>query len=216
MNGTSSFPLRSALWIAAILSCIIGVGELTGLLSAQRPNAQAGVQEEADVDAENYPGGSFALVDHEGRKVTDQDFQGAFMLITFGYTFCPDVCPLTLNTIAEALDLLGETSVQVRPLFVTVDPERDTPEVLADYVSAFHSRILGLTGTSEQIEQVAKVYFVEYDRVEMDGTYFMNHSALTHLFGTDGTYLTSFLFGFTPEELVDEIRDQMVKHSRPG
>ncbi len=213
MHGTSSLLLRRPLWVAAVLSCTIGIGEIAGPLPAQQLGAQASAQEGSDADAESYPGGPFALVDHDGRNVTERDFRGAFVLMTFGYTFCPDVCPLTLQVVAEALDQLGDLSEQVRPLFVTVDPERDTLKVLASYVSAFHPRILGLTGTSEQIEQVAEAHFIEYERVDMDGTYFMDHSALTHLFGPDGAYLTSFFFGFAPEELVDEIRDRMIERS---
>jgi protein SCO1 len=111
-------------------------------------------------------GGPFALVDHAGRRVTDQDFRGSWLLVQFGYTGCPDLCPLGLDTLAGALDLLGPAAApQVRPLFVTVDPARDTPTALAGFVPAFHPRLLGLTGNEPEIRAVAKAYRVHRRKV---------------------------------------------------
>src|SRR5918996_3071934 len=108
----------------------------------------------AATTAEVQIGGPFALVDHTGHTVTDADYRGKLMLVFFGFTHCPDVCPTTLQEIASALDVLGDEAGRVQPLFITVDPERDTPEVMAGYVDLFHPGIVGLTGTPEQVASV--------------------------------------------------------------
>ncbi|MEK7245477.1 MAG: SCO family protein, partial [Pseudomonadota bacterium] len=107
-------------------------------------------------------GGPFILVDHTGRNVTDRDYRGYFTLVFFGFTMCPDVCPTTLQNIATVMQLLGDDGANIRPLFVTVDPERDTPATLAGYVTIFDPRIVGLTGTPEQIAQIARAYRIHY------------------------------------------------------
>jgi cytochrome oxidase Cu insertion factor (SCO1/SenC/PrrC family) len=107
-------------------------------------------------------GGPFSLTDQTGRPVTDADYRGRYMLIYFGFTFCPDVCPTELQVMATALDQLGRQADEVQPIFITIDPERDTPSQLAGYVSQFHPRMAGLTGTPEQIASVARAYRVYY------------------------------------------------------
>ena len=99
------------------------------------------------------PSGPFALTDHTGKKVTDEDYRGKFMLIAFGYTYCPDVCPTGLQAMSVAMDSLGEQADWVQPIFITIDPERDTPEVMKEYVAAFHPSLIGLTGTPQQIAE---------------------------------------------------------------
>lgn len=153
------------------------------------------------------PGGPFALTDHLGRHVSSSDFESDLLLIAFGYTYCPDVCPTTLLGVSSALDLLGEQAVRVQPLFVTVDPERDTPEVLATYVAAFHPRLVGLTGRAEQIERIAGDYRVYYAKVGLeDDGYFMDHSAFIYLSGVDGRPLAYFPHDLAPEDLAAEVR----------
>ena len=153
------------------------------------------------------PGGPFALTDHLGQPVSNGEFGRDLLLIVFGYTTCPDVCPTTLLGVASALDLLGEQAAQVQPLFVTVDPERDTPEVLAPYVAAFHPRLVGLTGSAAQIKRVAGDYRVYYARVgPEDGDYFMDHSAFVYLVGADGRPLAYFPHDLTPEDLAARLR----------
>jgi protein SCO1/2 len=111
-------------------------------------------------------GGPFALIDHNGHPRTDADFRGKFMLIYFGFTFCSDVCPTDLQSIATALDRLGTAGEAIQPLFITVDPEKDTPDQLKGYVALFHPRLIGLTGDARQIRQVARAYKVYYARTE--------------------------------------------------
>ncbi len=152
------------------------------------------------------PGGPFSLVDHKGNPSSDQDFSGRHLLMLFGYTYCPDVCPTSLGAIASALDLLGDRGEAVQPLFVTIDPERDTPAVLADYVASFHPRLIGLTGSAEQIRQVAYDYRVYYAKAETgDGDYLVDHSAYIYLIGPDGQTLTYLKHDATPEAMAEAI-----------
>lgn len=137
-------------------------------------------------------GGPFTLTDSAGKTVTDRDFRGKFMLVYFGYTFCPDVCPTTLNQVAVALDKLGAKADRVQPLFVTVDPGRDTPEAMRQYTAAFTPRLLGLTGTPEQIAVVAKeyrVYYAEHRTGPSPLDYTMDHSSILYLMGPDGNFV---------------------------
>lgn len=153
-------------------------------------------------------GGPFTLTTHEGRVVTDKDFVGKYKLVFFGYTFCPDICPTELQTIAQAMDVMGDSGADVQPLFITIDPERDTPPVLADYVKLFHPSIIGLTGTAEQIAAVAKAYRVYYARSqgEPDPTqYLMDHSTFAYLLAPEGSFVTVFAKGSTPEQMVEAI-----------
>ncbi len=153
------------------------------------------------------PGGPFALTSHLGTPVSSSDFGDDLLLIFFGYTYCPDVCPTTLLGASSALDLLGEQAARLQPLFVTIDPERDTPEVLAAYVAAFHPRLIGLTGSAEQIKRIAGDYRVYYAKAGPDdGEYFMDHSAFIYLASADGRPLAYFPHDLAPEDLAAELR----------
>lgn len=154
-------------------------------------------------------GGPFELVDHTGRVVHESDFRGKFLLVYFGYTFCPDVCPTELQDISMALDILGPRASIVQPLFITIDPERDTPEIMADYVSHFHPSLLGLTGTPEQIDTAARAYRVYYARdaetLEAQDNYLMTHSSIIFLISKKGEYLTHFGVASGPEEIAAKV-----------
>ena len=157
-------------------------------------------------------GGPFELVAHDGRKVTQADFAGKHMLVFFGFTNCPDVCPAKLNTISIALEDLGPLAEQVTPVFITVDPERDTPERMAEYVSNFSAGIVGLTGTPGQIKHAAKAYRVYYAKVEMENSasgYTMDHSAFTYLMDENGEYVTHFAYGVSPAKMTERLRQQL-------
>jgi cytochrome oxidase Cu insertion factor (SCO1/SenC/PrrC family) len=156
-------------------------------------------------------GGPFALTDQHGAAVTDASYRGRWMLVYFGYTFCPDVCPTELQTIAGALDKLGPQASQIAPLFVTVDPERDTAAALADYVKLFDDRIVGLTGTPDQIAAVARAYRVYYAKATSkdSSTYLMDHSSFMYLMGPDGKFRALFRQGMSPQALADAIHTQM-------
>jgi protein SCO1 len=137
-------------------------------------------------------GGPFALIDGDGHPVTDQTWHGKYMLVYFGYTFCPDVCPTTLNAVADALDKMGAKADRIQPLFITVDPKRDTPAVVKQYAAAFGTRIIGLTGSSEQIAAAAKeyrVYYAEHRTGPGPDDYSMDHSSVLYLMGPDGRFI---------------------------
>lgn len=156
-------------------------------------------------------GGPFSLVDEKGGPVTERDFAGTWMLVYFGYTFCPDVCPTELGVMAAAMDALGPAADRVVPLFITVDPQRDTPEQIGPYVGAFHPRMRGLTGTPEQIAEVARryrVYYARAPRPEMT-EYLMDHSSFIYLVGPDGRVRSLFRPGTTPEALAAAVAAQM-------
>jgi len=158
-------------------------------------------------------GGAFTLIDHDGRTVTDADYRGRHALVFFGYTYCPDVCPTTAQNISDAMDLLGSEADQVQPLFVSVDPGRDTAEVLKSYVGNFHPRMIGLTGSAEQVAAVAKAYKVYFQKVQEEGAaedeYFMNHSSIIYLMSPDGEFVAHFTHGTTSDDMAAEIRKHL-------
>ncbi len=153
-------------------------------------------------------GGPFALVDQDGRAVTDKDYLGKWLLVYFGYTYCPDVCPTALARNAEAIDLLGPQGDAVVPVLITVDPQRDTAAKLKDYVHFFHPRTVGLTGTPEQIAAVAKQYRVYYSKAEREdpSAYLMDHSSFTYLVGPDGKFVQVFSHDMSAQAMADALR----------
>jgi cytochrome oxidase Cu insertion factor (SCO1/SenC/PrrC family) len=154
-------------------------------------------------------GGPFALIDGDGHAVTERSFPGKWLLIYFGYTYCPDVCPTSLNRVAEALDRLGPDGAEIQPLFITVDPERDTPAMLRDYVKAFDPRLIGLTGSPEAIAAAAKAYRVYYRRTDQGSgasDYLIDHSALTYLVDPQGAVVAYFSHNDSAESMAATIR----------
>ncbi len=153
-------------------------------------------------------GGPFTLVDQDGRTVTQTDFAGKWMLVYFGYTYCPDVCPLGLNTIAEALEQLPLAQRDaIVPVLVTVDPERDTPEILKEYVAAFGPQFKGLTGSPEQVQAALKAWRVYSRKAEPqpDGSYLVDHSTFTYLMDPAGAYASHFSHGITADEMAKRL-----------
>ena len=156
-------------------------------------------------------GGPFELTDHMGRTVRDDEFRGRLMLVYFGYTWCPDVCPTELQNMSAAMDLLGEDAAQVAPVFITIDPARDTPETLADYREHFHPSLTALTGTAAQIAAAAKAYRIYYAKgpEERPGEYLMDHSSFVYLMDRKGGYLTHFAPATPPEDMASRIREHL-------
>lgn len=182
-------------------------------------------------------GGPFTMTDHSGETVTSKDFRDSYLLVFFGFSNCPDVCPTTLADIARTLELLDEKSAFVQSLFVSLDPERDTPERLAEYVAAFDPKIVGLTGTPEQVAAVADQYRVYYEKVSaaaysQQGSessasekaaetssgedYMISHQGNTYLMSPEGQYLTHFSYGTRPEAMAKTIRKAFAKFGRPN
>lgn len=193
---------RRVLWVVAalvVVPAVLFVGKkYYGWFSPPAPVARPAV------------GGPFALTDTQGRAVTDADFRGRFTLVYFGFTYCPDVCPTSLTYIAQALDRLGPDADKVVPVFITVDPERDTPEQLKEYVRHFHPRLVGLTGTREQVAAAAKAYRVYFAKAQVQGApqgdYTMDHTSIIYLMGRDGKFLAHFSHGTEPDAIAARVR----------
>ena len=153
---------------------------------------------------------AFELVDHRGQPVTIASYQGAPLLVVFGYTSCPDVCPMTLARLASALEGLESDGMLAQGVFITVDPIRDTPEVLASYVAAFHERLSGLTGDDRGLRQATQSFRVFYEKVgEGDDDYFMDHSAYIYLLGPGGDLLSYYHPDLDSEALLTDIRKRL-------
>ncbi len=158
-------------------------------------------------------GGSFTLVNQDGKTVTEKDFAGKYLLVTFGFTYCPDVCPTKLQDMSLTLDELGAEAQWVQPVFISIDPQRDTPEQMKNYVSLYHNAIVGLTGTPEQIAATAKTFKVYYKRGEDvgNGDYMMDHATTIYLLGQDGKALEVFTEGATPQAMAAAIKSYLHK-----
>ena len=156
-------------------------------------------------------GGPFTLIDQNGRPRTDADFRGKLLLVYFGYTYCTDICPTDLQAISTAIDKLGPAGESVQPLFITVDPERDTPEAIKLYVALFHPRLIGLTGNAKQIKTVARAYKVYYANNEQSkkSDPVIDHSGFVILVGRDGKYLGFFPPGTSADRMIDSLRPQL-------
>jgi cytochrome oxidase Cu insertion factor (SCO1/SenC/PrrC family) len=154
-------------------------------------------------------GGPFTLVDQNGATVTDATYRGKYLLVYFGYTYCPDLCPTALQNITETLDELGPDADRIQALFITIDPARDTPAKLKEYTASFHPGIIGLTGSSAQIAAVAKAYHVTYSKAENvdDDDYIMDHSTFVYIVDPDGKPVTSMnMEDIDPEAMADQFR----------
>lgn len=183
-----------------IVAFVLGLGALAAAVWATMapPNV-------AQV-AGSSVGGPFALTDQDGRAVTDRDYAGAPKLVFFGFTHCPDVCPTALQQASEVLRALGPKGDKLRFLFVTVDPGRDTAPVLKDYLSSFDPRIVGLTGTPEQVTAAVRAYRAYAKKVPTkDGDYTMEHTALVYLMDGDNRFVGSFNLARPPEAAAAEL-----------
>ena len=200
--------LRRLRWAAygLIVVLLVALG-VAWLRQGGRELAAVGVAVPGGVSV----GGPFALTDDQGRAVTEASYRGRWMLVYFGYSFCPDVCPTELQTMAAALDRLGPLAAKVAPLFITVDPARDTPAALAEYVKLFDPRLVGLSGTEAQVAAVARAYRVYYARAEAKGStsYLMDHSSFLYLMGPDGTFQALFRQGTSADDLAGAIKARM-------
>jgi protein SCO1/2 len=187
---------RLALPLAAFLLglVVLGVAAVLTLAPASRPAGAANV------------GGPFRLVDQDGRTVTDRDFLGAPHLVFFGFTHCPDICPTKLFELSEVLRATGDKGRRLRALFITVDPERDTPEALKSYLSSFDDRVVGLTGDPEAIQATVRAYRAFARKVPLkDNDYTMEHTALVYLMDRNGHFISSFNLNRPPAEAAGDL-----------
>jgi len=198
--------------MAAKLRVVMALALLSLLGASGQPLAQKSDRSAAELmDVVMWSrepiGGPFALIDQNGTRRTDADFRGQFMLIYFGFTYCPDVCPTDLQQMGMAVDQLGPAGDAVQPIFITVDPERDTPEHLKDYVTMFHPRFVGLTGDANAIKEAARAYRTYYAKVDFGKSdYTVDHSAFIYLMGRNGEYLGFFPPGTSAELLAGTLR----------
>ncbi len=192
--------------VVALAAAIVGVALALAIL----PGPREQITRALPSTGKALVGGPFTLVDHTGKTVTDKDFRGRYMLVYFGFTNCPDVCPSGLQVISAALDKAGAKADQVTPILITVDPERDTPEQLASYVSSFHPRLVGLTGSPEQVAAALKAYRVYAKKVEdpkSTAGFTFDHTSIIYLMDRDGDYLANF----THATSVDRIAERLAK-----
>jgi len=200
-TGKSAIPLLAAVAVAVIAS----IGLLFWLAGNRK-------------DAADQPviGGAFELVDQNGKPFTEKDLKGKYSLIYFGYTYCPDVCPTELQTMTQALEMLGPLAKKIRPVMISVDPERDTPEVLKEYLTNFYPGFVGLTGTPEQVRRAGQAYRVFYRKTDEKSAsdYLMDHSSIVYLMDPEGRYLKHFAYGTPPEKMAEGIRKAIEKYER--
>jgi protein SCO1/2 len=190
-----------AIVLAALL--VVAAGALLALAVRETPRGGA-----AGTALANAIGGSFRLIDQNGKPVSDADLKGKWQLVFFGYTHCPDTCPTALNEIALALDQLGVKRDEVEIVFITVDPERDTPAVMKAYVQSFDAPIIALTGSPDAVAQAAKAYRVYYAKHPRgDGDYDMDHSAVIYVMNPEGRFTATF----TPDSTADAIAQRLQK-----
>ena len=200
-----AFAGMSGVWVFAVALLLA----LNLPIHAQQLSARSAAEAMDIVMWNREPvGGPFALTDHTGRARTEADFKGKLLLVYFGFTWCPDICPTDLQNIGLALDRLGSSAEAVQPLFVTLDPARDTAEHLKDYVPMFHPRLIGLTGDDAAIKRVADAYKIYYAKAPnpRGDDYTIDHSAFIYLMSADGRYLGFFPPGTDADRIAASIK----------
>ncbi|HJU11309.1 MAG TPA: SCO family protein [Candidatus Binataceae bacterium] len=202
--------LRTAIAVTLALA-VVALGGAWALLLFERPVATAARSGTAAI------GGPFSLAATNGQTVTDQTYRGKWQFIFFGYTFCPDACPTALNNISIALEKLGTDANKLQPLFITVDPHRDTQKVMTDYLKSFDSRVIGLTGTQEQIDRVVKEYRVYVSRDKSDDQkaddYLVSHSAYIYLMDPAGKFVDVIQGNESGEAIAEWLHKRMARAS---
>jgi len=171
--------------------------------------ATSTIQNTGPIEVKPLIGGPFSLVDGSGKRVTDADFRGKLMLVFFGYTHCPDVCPTGLQQAADVLARLGPDAGEIVPVFISVDPARDTPPVIKGYVENFDTRIVGLTGDPADVAKAAKAYRVYFRKAGSGEDYSVDHSAFVYLMDRNGKFITNFMFNAPVAVMTEEIKKQL-------
>lgn len=193
-------PNRRILFVLAAF--VVGAVAIVAGALAMLPQSRT-----ASVSGQVEIGGAFQLVDQDGQTVTQADFAGQPTLVFFGFTHCPDICPTTLFEMSQLFEALGTDARKVNGLMITVDPERDTPEVLKSYIGSFHPSVQALTGTPEQVAATVKTYRAYAKKVPtQDGDYTMDHTAIVYLMGKDGRFVAPFNLKRPPAEAAGELR----------
>jgi len=195
MSPMAPKTTRFVLFVAAFMAGLATVFGVLFVVTKPQAGATAAI------------GGPFQLVDQNGRPFSDTDVKGEPFLVFFGFTHCPDACPTTLLELSDVLDKLGSDADKVHVLFITVDPERDNPSALKDYLSAFNSRLIGLTGDLQTVAAVARAYHVYFQKVQLDGgEYTMDHSAIVYLMNKDGRFVAPFSLKRSAQDAAADLR----------
>jgi protein SCO1 len=194
-NRTTRLLLILGAFLAGLVLCFAVVLIITGRGPSPLANTSAAI------------GGPFQLTDQNGKPISDRDLKGHPSLVFFGFTHCPEVCPTTLFDISEILNKLGSDAAKVNAVFITVDPERDTPATLKDYLASFNPRLVGVGGDADALAAVAKEYRVYYKKVPLkDGDYTMDHTAIVYLMDKNGQFVAPFSLKRRPEDAVSDLR----------
>ncbi|MGD1880115.1 MAG: SCO family protein [Kiloniellaceae bacterium] len=198
---------KTRILLILVLALVLAGGGLAAGYAVQPQKPGGIVASQGAGSGKALIGGAFTLTDQTGERRTEADLKGHYSLVYFGYTYCPDICPTSLSAMTQGLDLLAESdpakAAAVLPVFITIDPERDTAEALAGYAEHFHPRLMALTGTPEEIAVTAKAYRIYYQKVqEPDASdYLMDHSSIIYLMGPDGSYLSHFTHASTADDI---------------
>lgn len=195
----------------AVCAALAAAAVLIGCASDPPPRRSDAARLMGELMSGRHPvGGPFTLSDPAGRRVALADLRGKLLLVYFGFAACPDVCPTDLALIAQALREIGPSANEVQPVFITLDPERDTPQVLREYAAAFHPRLLPLTGTPGEIRRVATAYKVFFEKVALPrGGYTIDHTAYTFLLDRAGEFVILFPPGTSAERIAFMLREQL-------
>lgn len=177
------------------------------VVTKNRFSSDTAVSEEQG-KGEALVGGDFTLVNQDGETVTNKDFRGKVMIVFFGFTSCPDICPVTSATYAKALELLGDKANQVAPIFISVDPESDTPEVLKKFLANFDKRIIGLTGTEQQVEAAGSAYKAYFTKTKnADGDETVDHSGFIYIMDKNGAYVKHFAYDASAQDVAQAVSE---------
>jgi protein SCO1/2 len=194
-NRTTRLLLILGAFLAGLVLCFSVVLIVTGRGPSPLANTSAAI------------GGPFQLTDQNGKPISDRDLKGHPSLVFFGFTHCPEVCPTTLFDISEILNKLGPDAAKVNAVFITVDPERDTPATLKDYLASFNPQLVGVGGDTDALAAVAKAYRVYYKKIPLkDGDYTMDHTAIVYLMDKNGQFVAPFSLKRRPEEAAADLR----------
>lgn len=202
--------MTKARLIRTSLLLVVGlaIASLIAFYQIKSESKDSATSHNKNIVSKNF-GGPFTLTDHTGKAVTDQDYEGQYRLIYFGFTYCPAICPTELQRINNVLKDLGEDGQKIQPLFITIDPERDTVEVMKNYVELFHPRLIGLTGTQAQIDQVKKAYKIYAAKVQDEtmSDYTMDHSSFIYFLDPDDTLIRIFKMDDSVKYMVDTVQN---------
>ena len=195
--------------IIIILSIIIAAISTYILIAIDLPNKSLAGRG-GEPTGEALIGGNFSLTDHHGKEFNSDRMKGKLSLVYFGFTFCPDICPTSLQKLTNVLNILDKYNINILPLFITIDPSRDQAELLKEYLAHFHPKFLGLTGSESEVRQVADLYKVYYaktaDSIDVKDKYMLDHSSFVYLMDKNGNYLKHFYMNSTEKEIIDFIR----------